>query len=204
MSKENQLNNHNNSKKHKQNVQKIIKEVQLPEEIPENKRPPNKKNQQKKKNIVKDPQEEEEEEEKITKTEKSKNQNKKKELKSKIDNEEETNPEKLNLKERKISIQSSDNEDSEHIYKFATKKKTEIDFDESDDIEKPKENKKNKINSEVKCNPIEKKVGKAKQKREKKKNLSQEFICRVCNTDFTTKNKLFSHLKDLGHEKGNI
>ena len=110
----------------------------MPEEIPENKRPPNKKNQQKKKNIVKDPQEEEEEEEKITKTEKSKNQNKKKELKSKIDNEEETNPEKLNLKERKISIQSSDNEDSEHIYKFATKKKTEIDFDESDDIEKPK------------------------------------------------------------------
>lgn len=188
-----QLNNHNNSKKHKQNVQKVIKEVQLPEEAAASKKPEPKK-QNKKKNRNESP-----EEVKII-PEKYKNVNKhlaKHNQKPFAD--EEVKTKKANVEKK--PHHSSEDEDSDadlNILKFAKAKKKVIDLDsDEEEIHKKPQKKQEKI--EVKYE--EKKVGKAKQKREKKKAAVTEFICRVCKSDFATKNKLFTHLQDSGHEK---
>ncbi|ODQ66619.1 DnaJ-domain-containing protein [Nadsonia fulvescens var. elongata DSM 6958] len=49
-----------------------------------------------------------------------------------------------------------------------------------------------------------KKVGKAKQRKEKRINAANAFAnkCSVCQTDFTTRNKLFEHARISGHAGG--
>ena len=42
---------------------------------------------------------------------------------------------------------------------------------------------------------------KSKSKKSKKKNKKSEHFCATCSTDFTTRNKLFNHLKSTGHAR---
>lgn len=171
-----QLNNHKNSKKHKQTVQKIMKEVQLPEEVP----------QKPKKNVQEG------------------NKNKKKE---KVQEEVKKNFKPQNPKDSESSNNEDEDEDHHAFKLLKTKKKV---HDEDDLIEVPpqkpenpqKNAKKTLENPKNTEKPEEKKIGKAKLKREKKKAQETTFICRVCKVDFHSKNKLFTHLKDSDHERG--
>ena len=216
-----QLNNHNNSKKHKQNVQKVIKEVQLPEEV-EVKKPMQKKNEkkQKKKDTWNDdsPRQEEEEKKVPNKNNKGKkNQEKKNNPQEKVENNKKAPEEEVKAKrpephEDKYRKQSSEIEDSDsdsHIYNFIKPKKQNVEIEDSEEEAEAEEDIRKKANKkqipteveEEKNTQEEKKIGKAKLRREKKKTATTEFKCRVCGTDYQTKNKLFTHLKSSGHEK---
>lgn len=196
-SNQGQLNNHNNSKKHKQALQKLKKEVQLPEEIQQ--KPKN--SQEKKKKSA----QEEEKKQKVSK---------KSESESEHDLEESDDDHHLKFLSRK-KVQS-DSEDSDHkpqkksnqvktsaklnVVKTETKKE-EV---KREEVKKEEVKKQEVKKEEVKREDYkeeEKKVGKAKLKREKKKAQASNFICRVCKVDYQTKNKLFTHLKESGHEK---
>lgn len=269
-----QLNNHNSSKKHKLNVQKLIKEVQLPEEAEETKKK-NPKDRNNKKNNKKKEEDDFTEETKTPKTDFHEDKKNKKNKKKQVDDfaeetktprndfpvdkkqkkgkknqeddfSEETKTPKNDFyeekkkntktgkgkniesntikkpepeaKKTKLEEKSSENseideEDDDHIVKLVQNKKPRhlIDSEDepNDDLEeiptkkippnKFEEDLKEKNPDENPPNP-EKKLGKAKLKKEKKKSQTN-FKCRVCNVDFTTKNKLFSHLKESGHEK---
>ncbi|OMJ71328.1 hypothetical protein SteCoe_30506 [Stentor coeruleus] len=164
-----QLNNHNNSKKHKQAVQKLVKEKYL----------------QKKKQNNKTQQEEEQKKNKKTQQEEEKKKNTKKVS------------EPVNLQES----EDSDGNDK-HLLNFVKSKKNRQ-REDSDEFELPEPIKKLEPKVEKQEKPIEeeKKIGKAKQKREKKKAQANILTCRVCKSEFDTKNKLFTHLKESGHEK---
>lgn len=172
-----QLNNHNNSKKHKQAVQKIVKEVQLPEEAA-SKKP------QKKKPIAKEEQK---------KPNKAQQEEEKKIIRKA--------PEPVHNQES----DDSDNNDDKHLLKFVKSKKNRQ-REDSDEFELPEPIKKPEPKAEKKEKqekPVEeeKKIGKAKQKREKKKAQANMLFCRVCKGEFDSKNRLFTHLKESGHEK---
>jgi len=155
---EKQLKNHENSKKHKLKLKEVLKEVQLPEEVPQI--PKNNKKAKKNKQV----------------------------------------PEET--KEPKHPTQHSSDEELEdieddHVLNFFNKKKTHEPQLSTEVTETPKPSKPKKKKEETK----EPKVGKAKLKREKKKAAESQWKCRICGQNFDTRNKMFTHLKETGHEK---
>ncbi|CAG9322524.1 unnamed protein product [Blepharisma stoltei] len=184
-----QFDNHENSKKHKQKAQELLKEVRLPEEEPVFVKTPKKPKKKKAKEEVKIEEKHESEIEENEMTE----------------NIEEDHEMKFFKKKEEINDEDSD-EEHKVIDKVEKKReKSPIVFpDRKAGKAKQKREKKQKKAEENKNEPQmeeeieERKVGKAKLKREKKKAVS-EFVCRTCTVDFETRNKLFTHLKESGH-----
>ncbi|KAG8223383.1 hypothetical protein J437_LFUL002628 [Ladona fulva] len=120
---------------------------------------------------------------------------------------------------KKLSSDDSDNDFSQSNSKKQKKKKTRrkanntngnSNNDKAEDVPSPSQEETNEIN--VKSNEetvkVSKKSGKSQAKNAgKQKKSSEECIkdldhtCATCATTFSSKNKLFQHLKDSGHSK---
>jgi DnaJ family protein A protein 5 len=82
-----------------------------------------------------------------------------------------------------------------------------IDSDTSQTTEEPVDDLAQKLSATLfsnATNPTMHKIGKAKQKRDKKaaqkaSGEQSEFICTACQARFSSKTRLFSHIKELGH-----
>lgn len=178
-SNSNQFENHENSKKHKQNAAKLLKEVRLPEERPE---------------FIKSPK-------------KLKKQTIKEENRLEIpknESEDEKEHEEIEEIVFKFVPKMDEEEESDEEYKITVETKAEIILPEKKiGKAKLKRDKKAKKVEETKEPVFEdeidiRKLGKAKLKRDKKKDQS-EFVCRTCSVDYYTRNRLFSHLKESNH-----
>lgn len=200
-----QLENHNNSKKHKVALEKLMKQLKLEDED----EPEISKETETKKEVLKTTKvnnevegsdEDEETKTSMMSKKKQKKKNKKKEIFVKQMNEDED----IHEQPEKVIETSKEKEETELEKKVqpiqSVPEETKV-VEEAKGTEKNEEEKENTKNSEeVKLSKKQKRKEKEKEKEKNKQEADKlDLKCHKCNKEFDTRNKLFQHVNLTGH-----